>query len=103
MIMDCEYYKDHICEELEGAMSYAKAALELKATNPSWSNLFLTMCTQELSHAKNFHDMFTEYYKNAVSPYKEEPKYFRDRKQEILDMFAKGYAEAKCVQEMVSK
>lgn len=103
MIMDCEYYKSHICEELEGAMQYAKAALELKASNPSWSNTFLAMCTQELSHAKNFYDMFTEYYTKAVAPYKEQPKYFRDMRQEIVDLYTKGYAEAKCVQEMAGK
>lgn len=103
MNMDCDYFKCHIEEELEGAKGYAKAALELKATNPSWSNQFLTMCTQELNHAKNFYEMFTEYYNNAVKPYSEVPKYFREKKEEIVDMYTECAAKVKWIQEQVSK
>ena len=103
MNMDCEYYKYHIQEELDGAKDYAKAALELKATNPSWSNTFLTMCTQELAHAKNFYDMFNEYYSNAVKPYKEVPKYFRDMKEEIMDMYTECASKVKWIQDQFTK
>lgn len=103
MNMDCDYFKSHIKEELDGAKDYAKAALELKSTNPSWSNQFLTMCTQELTHAKNFYDMFIEYYSNAVKPYKEIPQYFRDKHQDILDMYTECASTVKWLQEQVSK
>ena len=103
MNMDCDFFKCRIKEELDGAKAYAKAALELKATNVSWSNTFLSMCSQELMHAKNFYDMFIDYYDKAVKPYNEVPKYFREKKQEIVDMYSECYSKVKWMQEMVSK
>lgn len=103
MIMDCDYYADHICEELAGAKAYAKAALELKGTSPAWAKTFLDMCMQELNHAKNFYEMFNEYYEKATKPYNEVPKYFRDRKTEIVDMYTEHYSKVRCMYEMASK
>ena len=103
MIMDCDYFKCHIEDELEGAKGYAKAALELKALNPSWAKLFLEMCAQELVHAKNFYDMFNEYYDKATKSYTDVPKYFRDKKTEIVDMYTEFYSRVKCIQEMAAK
>ena len=103
MNMDCDYFEEHIREELEGAEGYVKAALELKATNPAWSKMFLDMCLQELNHAKNFFDMFNGYYDKIIKPYGEIPKYFRDKKTEIVDMYTTCYAQVKCMHEMVNK
>ena len=103
MIMDGEYFRCHIKDELDGAKAYAKAALELKATNPSWSKMFLDMCAQELIHAKNFYEMFNEYYDKAIKPYNEVPKYFRDMKTEIIDMYTECYSKVKSMHELANK
>ena len=103
MNMDCEYFKDHIKEELDGAKAYAKAALELRAMNPSWAKMFLDMCAQELIHAKNFYEMFNEYYDRAIKPYSETPKYFREVKTEIVDLYTECYSKVKVMQEMAGK
>ena len=103
MMMDCEYFKNHIKEELDGAIAYAKAALELKAVNPSWAKMFLDMCAQELIHAKNFYDMFNEYYDKVVKPYSEIPKYFRDMKTEMVDLYTECYSRVKTMHELAGK
>lgn len=103
MNMDCDYFENHIREELEGAEGYAKAALELKASCPNWSKLFYEMCQQELNHARNFFDMFNEYYEKVTKPYGEIPKYFRDRRTEIIDLYTSYYAQVKCIHEMANK
>lgn len=100
MIIDCDHFKSRIKEEFEDAKTYAKAALEIKATNPSWSKTFLEMSGQELVHAKNIYDMFKEYYEKIVKPYQEAPKYYRDMKSEIDDMFAECYSSIKYMQEL---
>ena len=101
MNMDFDYFKDHIQDELCGAMEYVKAALEIRAANPEWSDKFQNMCSQELVHAKNFYDMFQEYYDTAVRPYTEIPKYFREQKTEIIDLYSEGYGKVKWLQEML--
>lgn len=103
MNMDCDYFMCHIREELEGAEAYAKAGLELKAVNSSWAKTFLDMCMQELSHAKNFYDMFNEYYEKVTKPYGEVPKYFRERKTEIVDLYTECYSKVRCMHEMANK
>ena len=103
MNMNCEYYMDHIRDELDGAKAYAKAALELKYISSSWAKMFLDMCMQELNHAKNFYDMFNEYYEKVTKPYGEVPKYFRDKKTKIVDMYTECYSKIKCMHEMASK
>lgn len=103
MIMDCEFFKSHIEEELEGAKEYAKIALELKTVNPSWAKTFLDMCAQELIHAKNFYDMFNEHYDKIVKPYSEIPKYYRDMKTEIVDLYSECYSKVKAMSELAGK
>ena len=103
MNMDCDYFKSHIQEELEGAKEYAKAALEIKAVNPSWANTYVSMCSQELIHAKNFYEMFNDYYEKAVKPYSEPPKYFKDKREDIMNLYTECYTRVKWLLEMVSK
>lgn len=103
MNMDCDYFKCHIKDELKGAKAYAKAALELKAVNPSWAKMFLDMCAQELIHAKNFYDMFNEYYDKVTKPYSEIPKYFKECKSEIIELYTDCYSKIKVMHEMANK
>lgn len=45
-----------IRDELEGAESYAKKALEYKPTDQSMGNMYRQMAEQELSHADMMHN-----------------------------------------------
>lgn len=103
MTMDCNYFKCHIEEELEGAKAYARMAMEIKAMSTAWHKLYLEMATQELSHAKNFYDMFTEYYEKIIKPYSEPPQVLKQDRRDIVEMYTKCYAEAKVIIDMAGK
>lgn len=104
MIMDCEYFKSHIQEELDGAAAYAKAAMETKGDKPAWSKKFVEMAAAEMQHAKYFYEMFIEHYSAAVKPYTTEiPKRFRDLKSEIADLYMDCSAQTRAMLELVQK
>ena len=54
----CEYLRDHIMEELEGAKDYMTKALELKETYPAWAQKFCKMAEMETEHANCMNKMF---------------------------------------------
>ena len=54
----CEYLRDHIMEELEGAKDYMTKALELKENYPSWSHKFYKMAEMEIEHANCMNKIF---------------------------------------------
>ena len=54
----CEYLKDHIVEELEGAVEYMTKALELKETHPEWAKKFYKMAEMETEHANCMNKIF---------------------------------------------
>lgn len=60
--MDAEYFKNAICEELEGAKDYAMRAMEIKPMSATWHGKLVEMSTQELAHAKQLFAMWQEYY-----------------------------------------
>ena len=53
-----EYLKDHIHEEIEGAIDYMTKALELKASHPALSAKFVKMSDMEAEHANCLTKMF---------------------------------------------
>ncbi len=54
----CEYLRDHIIEELEGAKDYMTKAMELKETYPAWSYKFYKMAEMETEHANCMNKIF---------------------------------------------
>lgn len=82
----CEYLRDHIMEELEGAKDYMTKALELKEKYPAWAQKFYKMAEMEIEHANCMNKIFasmgeTEYpchdsmYKEILEAY---TKYMSD-------------------------
>ena len=53
-----EYLKDHIHEEIQGAIDYMVKALELKGVNREWASKFVRMSDMELEHANCLTKMF---------------------------------------------
>lgn len=54
----CEYLKDHIMEELEGAKDYMSKAIELKERYPAWGQKFYKMAEMEVEHANCMNKIF---------------------------------------------
>ena len=54
----CEYLKNHIVEELEGAKDYMTKAIELKEKYPAWSKKFYQMSEMEIEHANCMNKIF---------------------------------------------
>lgn len=101
--MDAKYFKDHICEELDGACDYIKKAIELKAMDPAMSKTFMEMSANELTHATSLHKMFGEYYTKVAGAYKEPPAYLVDIKGYIDEKFPEKSAKILHMHEMYKK
>lgn len=85
--MDAKYFKDQICDELNGAQCYIEKAIELKPMAPNWSKKLVEMSASELQHAGYLHDMFMEYYKKMSEAYKRIPKYVQDAYDDVIKMY----------------
>lgn len=101
--MNTEYFKEQICEELCGAKSYAKLAIENKIDHPEWSKMFLEMSGTELEHASYLMKMFNEFYNKMGSKNGIIPQYIEDAHTETSDEFASKYAKVKYLHEAYSK
>ena len=101
--MNAEYFKEHICEELDGACDYIKKAIELKAMDVAMSKTFVDMSAAELNHATQLHKMFGEYYTKVVGVYKEPPEYLAEIKGYIEDAFPEKSAKILLMHEMYKK
>lgn len=60
--MNARYFKEQICEELDGASQYLKKAIDCYKTHPDWSKQFAEMSEAEQHHATNLYKMFIEMY-----------------------------------------
>ena len=56
------YFKEKICEELEGAAHYWKKAIDCMKHEPTWSHTFTEMAEGEQEHATDLYKMFMEMY-----------------------------------------
>lgn len=86
--MDAEYFKNAICDELEGSKDYAMKAMEIKPMSQSWHTKLVEMSSQELTHAKQLFTMWQEYYviqtKNRMDMI---PEYLVDMNTCITEMY----------------
>ena len=69
--MDAKWFKDHICDELEGATCYWKQAIDTMKSYPEWSKTFAKMADMEQDHATHLYKMFMDMYTDTegASPY----------------------------------
>ena len=101
--MDMEYFKEQICDELDGAYCYAKKAIEIKAMVPAWGKMFIEMANAEMTHANNLFRMMNEYYAETQKAYNKMPDYIDTLKQETIDIYTKKSAEAKWLIELYNR
>lgn len=66
-----EYLKDHIHEEIEGAIDYMTMAIELKTQHPELSMKFIKMSDMEAEHANCLTKMFNSIEKPSTVTDKE--------------------------------
>ena len=102
-IMDANYFKDQICEELEGAKCYVMNAIEIKGMNSDWGKMFLEMSAAELDHAAKLWKMFDQYYKIISDNYKAIPDYIEQIHKEVSVMYAEKSSMIRYMHEMYNK
>lgn len=56
-MLDMNYFKEHIKEELDGARDYIEKAVEAKINHPAWVHIFVSMADTEAEHAGNLMKM----------------------------------------------
>jgi len=83
--MTPRYFKEQICEELDGASQYLKKAIDCVKTHPEWSKEFKRMSEMEQEHATTLYKMFMEMYtgQETKDPWMEQ---MRDA---IMDCFSR--------------
>lgn len=99
--MDAKYFKNQICDELNGAKCYIKKAIELKPMAPAWSKMLVEMSAAELKHAEYLYKMFGEYYQQMATTYKTVPQYIQDIREEIVDVYTDMSAKIKLMHGMI--
>ena len=87
--MDLQWFHDTIDEELDGAMTYAKKAIELKSMSEKMAKTFYDMANQEMEHAKHLFQMAIDYYDKVTEAYSTEsiPEYLSDIKDKIVECY----------------
>lgn len=100
--MDLKWLHDELVEEIHGALTYAKVAIELKAMSEKMAKTFYEMATQEAEHAKNLYNMAMEYYDKIVEPYSMDniPTYLSEIKDKILECYTSKSIEVKLLLNM---
>lgn len=101
--MNAEWFKDHICEELDGAEEYIKLAIEIKPMNVDWSKELVSMSAAELDHSQRLWKMFDQYYKIVAGAYKVVPDHIEEDYRYIVDKYDKRSECIKKMHEMYSK
>lgn len=100
--MDLKWFHDELIEEIDGAIVYAKTAIELKAMSDKMSKTFYDMAVQESEHAKNIYTMGIEYYNKIVSVYEPEriPEYLTEIKDKMSELYTSKSVDIKMLLSM---
>lgn len=94
--MDLNWFLDELKDEVEGAITYIKTAIELKAMNDKMSKTFYDMAIQESEHVKKIFDMSMEYYEKISGAWTDNiPEFIIDTKEQIVDCYTKKSVEIK--------
>ena len=100
--MDAKWFKDHICDELEGAACYWKEAIDTMKAYPEWSGTFAKMADMEQDHATHLYKMFMDMYTNTDSP----TPYMKTMRDGIMSCFStlmRKIEDYKVTYEMMAK
>lgn len=100
--MDLKWLHDELVEEIHGAITYAKVAIELKAMSDKMSKTFYEMALQESEHARNLYNMSMDYYNKITEPYDIDsiPTYLSDIRDKILECYTSKSIEIKMLLSM---
>lgn len=82
--MNPKYFRDQICEELEGACDYLKKAIDTLSEHPDWSEHFTRMAEMEQQHATTLYKMFIELYAKSQG----KDAYLSALRDSIMDCFS---------------
>ena len=100
--MNAKWFKDHICDELEGAVCYLKMAIDTMKSYPEWSKEFYKMSDAEQDHATNIYKMFMDMYTDTegTDPYM---KTMRDAIMNCFSSEMRKIEDCKATYEMMAK
>lgn len=84
--MSPRYFKEQICEELDGASQYLKKAIDCMKSHPEWSDKFIEMSEAEQNHATNLYKMFIEMYAESQG----KDPFMTSMRDGIIDCFSKN-------------
>ena len=82
--MNARYFKEQICEELDGASCYLKKAIDVFKSNPEWIDKFVEMAEAEQGHATTLYKMFIEMYAETNG----EDSHMSQLRDSIMDCFS---------------
>ena len=100
--MNAKWFKDHICDELEGATCYLKTAIDTMKPYPEWSKKFLDMAEMEQHHATELYKMFMDMYTDTEGS----DPYMKTMRDGIMNCFStemRKIEDYKTTYEMMSK
>lgn len=84
-----KYLKDHVKEEIEGAIDYLEKAIELKKTNPEWAAKFFKMSDMEIEHA----NCMTKMFNSAEKPDNVTAVEFSAMQKELIDAYTSSMSK----------
>lgn len=102
-MVNTEYFKNKIMDELEGAKCYIMNALELKSSHLSWAKTLFDMASIEMAHAANLYRMYEEYYTELQTAYDTMPDYLEECHTEMVTRYAKCVSKLRYMQELYSR
>lgn len=82
--MNPKYFKDQICDELDGACDYLKKSIDCAKAHPEWSKHFHSMAEMEEGHATTLYKMFMEMYADSQG----KDVYMTQMRDGIMDCFS---------------
>lgn len=101
--MDLKYFKNQICDEIEGSKDYILKAIELKPMNNEWSKTLIQMSEAEEEHATNLYIMMNTYFEKLQKGYKEVPQYMIDLVEKTGKLYNEGLKEISNLQTVFQK
>lgn len=93
--MDMTYFKEHIMEELDDAVAYAKKAVEVRTEHPKWCCAYQQMSRNEIQHAGNLRKMMEEMMRDGKDQTTDEKMY-----SDVLDYFTKSMSETESLYDL---
>ena len=101
--MNILYYNNQVKEELDGATSYIKKAIDIKKDHPTWAQMYQKMSMAELGHANDLMKIFEEDYKAETTGMNPIPSYLCDIRKSIMDMYQEFASKVNYMHELYNK